>query len=122
MSKENKTIYQGRWVKNEKFEKLNLEGNHCHICTLGMDETDKAFLPPQNGLERHHVYGGVANRPISERQGFVVNLCPTHHRNGKDSVHQNYEVNLALKQYVQGEFEKRYTREQFRALIGCSYL
>lgn len=41
---------------------------------------------------------------------------------GKNSVHGNREMDLRLKEEFQRRFEKEHSREEFRALIGRSYL
>ena len=70
----------------------------------------------------HHIYGGTANRRISEAAGLKVYLCPTHHETGPDAVHRNYEYRHMLHQDGQRAYEQTHTREEFMALIGRSYL
>ena len=73
--------------------------------------------------EEHHIYFGNGNRRISDRMGFVVYLCPECHR-GDYGVHGKYgrELNLALKRRCQAVFEETHSRDDFRNLIGRSYL
>ena len=73
-------------------------------------------------LHCHHVYGGVANRKISEKNGFKVWLCARHHNMSNESVHFNHEMNLELKRLCQKEYEKTHTREEFMRKIGKNYL
>lgn len=80
------------------------------------------FCHKKEGLHLHHVFFGTANRKISDREGFVVYLCPYHHNMSKDSVHQNRNYDLALKRKCQLEYEKNHTREDFIKLIGKSYI
>ena len=47
------------------------------------------------GLEKHHVFAGVANRPISERQGLWIWCCHEEHT-GKEGVQYNKEKNLIV--------------------------
>lgn len=71
--------------------------------------------------ERHHIYGGVANRPKSEKYGFVVNLCRKHHA----EIHRNThgKISEALRQECQRYYEKNIgTREDFIKEFGKSRL
>lgn len=75
-------------------------------------------------LEEHHVYGG-ANRKLSEKYGLKVYLhgCRCH-RLGKESVHQNAEVNKRLKAFAQGKAMAKYewNKEDFIKIFGKSYI
>ena len=75
----------------------------------------------QYGLERHHIYAGFANRRVSEANGFWVFLCSFCHRSSRGAQYEK-ELNERLKKECQEEFEKTHTRDEFRALIGKSYL
>lgn len=80
------------------------------------------FCKKKQDLHLHHVFFGHANRKISDREGFVVWLCPYHHNMSNNSVHHNREMDLALKRKCQIEYERDHTREDFIKLIGKSYL
>jgi hypothetical protein len=73
-------------------------------------------------IEKHHVFGGTANRKISEKNGFVVDLCSYHHRDSREGVHFNKDLAILLKQKFQKVYEQEHTREEFIKLIGRSYL
>lgn len=74
-------------------------------------------------LHRHHVFPGVANRPLSEKYGCWVYLCPYHHNMSNEGVHFNHDLDLLLKKQTQREWEKRYgNREEFIKRFGKSYL
>lgn len=79
------------------------------------------FCGRTDGLELHHVYGGP-NRTVSDRNGFTVWLCRRHHTGSNQSVHMNSKMSLTVKCCCQSEYEKTHTREEFRKLIGKSYL
>lgn len=93
-------------------------------------QTDKTtcFLCGRNAnlepLDCHHVYG-AANRKKSEKYGLKVYL---HHNQchifGKDSVHQNNEINQALKAQAQQKAMEYYgwTVDEFRNIFGKNYL
>lgn len=74
-------------------------------------------------LEKHHIFFGNPWREISEREGFVIYLCPECHRNGPDAPHRNREMDLWYKQQAQLEYERRGNdRGAFIKLIGRNYL
>lgn len=73
------------------------------------------------GLERHHVFFGVANRKKSEKYKLVVYLCVGCHR-GNTGVHFNREFDLQLKRLAQSKFEETHTREEFLREFGRNYL
>lgn len=85
--------------------------------------------------QEHHIFFGVANRKISEREGLKVYLCRECHTEGRHSVHQDRKADLELKKDAQFVWEQKYiksypyenhaeeaAREAFRALFGRSYL
>lgn len=84
-------------------------------------EKGKCYVCGREGYtERHHIYGGP-NRAVSEREGFVVDLCYEHHR-GTMGVHFNKNIMDALHKGCQRLYEEDHTREEFMALIGRNYL
>lgn len=86
-------------------------------------QTDRAcyFCGRLNGLEKHHVFAGVANRKISEKYGLWVYLCNEHHT-GEDGAQYNKEKNLLLKQDAQRAFEIKNPRSLWMELIRKNYL
>ena len=79
------------------------------------------FCNKINGLEKHHVFAGVANRRISEARGFWVMCCHDCHT-GRDGVQYNKEKNLRLKQDAQRAFEKYHSHQEWMDLIRKNYL
>lgn len=75
----------------------------------------------QHGLEKHHIYGGIGRRKISEAYGFWVYLCAACHRGPNGAQYSKASEDI-LKQLCQEEFEKNHNRDEFRALIGKSYI
>ena len=77
-----------------------------------------------DGLHRHHIYFGNPNRKISEANGFWVWLRWDWHNGAPYGVHgrDGHDLDRRLKQECQERFEETHTREQFRQLIGKSYL
>jgi hypothetical protein len=85
--------------------------DHCYFCER-----------PREAECIHEVFFGP-NRQISIKNGFCVGLCHYHHNLGKkESVHENHDMDLELKQLYQKEYEKEHTRSEFIKLIGKSYL
>lgn len=73
------------------------------------------------GLSVHHVFGGVANRPISEKYGLKVWLCHECHT-GTDGAQYDKLKNLRLKQDAQFAYERTHSRNEWMKLIGKNYL
>lgn len=86
-------------------------------------QTDRAcyFCGRVDGLERHHVFAGVANRKISETYGLWVYLCHNCHT-GKTGAQYDKEKNLKLKQDAQMAFQNYYGRKVWMQLIRKNYL
>lgn len=76
------------------------------------------------GLQKHHIYFGTGKREISDENGFWVWLIPELHVTTDEGVNNgNYELDRMLKEECQRAFEADgHTREEFRRLIGKSYL
>lgn len=79
------------------------------------------FCGSVKGLECHHVFGGVANRPVSEKYGLKVWLCHEHHT-GNGGAQYDKDKNLLLKQDAQRAFEKLYPRSLWMEIIRKNYL
>lgn len=84
-------------------------------------EKECYFCGRRTGLERHHVFGGAANRPISEKYGLTVWLCHEHHT-GNSGAQYDKEKNLQLKREAQRAFEKTHSRGLWMDLIKKNYL
>lgn len=81
------------------------------------------FCKTTIGLARHHIFGGRANRKISEQEGCWVWLCGYHHNLSNQGVHFNKQLDLELKEECQKRWEEiNGTREDFRRLFGKSWL
>ena len=81
------------------------------------------------GLHRHHVFFS-ANRKISEKYGFVEDLCHSHHT-GDKGVHFDREFDLQLKRKHQLIFEldkmsdgisRDEARKEWLSIVGRNYL
>ena len=72
-------------------------------------------------VQEHHIFYGNANRKISTKHGFVVNLCLDHHT-GEHGIHFNRDMQLEYKRKAQARFEETSTRQEFMRLVGRNYL
>ena len=79
------------------------------------------FCGRLTGLERHHVLGGVANRPLSEKYGLWVWVCQEHHT-GKDGVQYDRKKGDALKRLAQIAFEARHSHDEWMQVFRKNYL
>ena len=74
------------------------------------------------GLELHHCIYGTSNRKLSDKYGLTVWLCAEHHR-GRTGVHQNRDLDLALKKLAQTKFEAVYGENtSFQEVFKKNYL
>lgn len=86
-------------------------GKYCLVCGT------------EYALHRHHVYGGSANRKLSEEDGAYCYLCYMHHNGGNYGVHFNKDLDLRLKRDCQRAWEeKNGSREDFIKRYGKSWL
>ena len=81
------------------------------------------FCGTSLNLHKHHIYGGVANRKLSEKYGCWVYLCGFHHNMSNAGVHFDKHSDTQLKQLCQRMWERKYgDREKFIETFGKSYL
>ena len=90
----------------------------CFLCRV---KDPSADLSPKN-LEKHHFMHGTANKRLAEQFGLWGYLCPEHHRNAPDAVHNDHETDLFLMQIAQSRFEKYYGHEKWMEIFGKNYL
>ena len=89
---------------------------------------DVSIMPKSNiysttkikGCEKHHIFGGIANRPKSEQYGLFVWMNEEQHR----YLTEHPLENLKLKKIAQATFMSYYkkTKEEFREIFGRNYL
>ena len=82
-------------------------------------------------IEKHEVFYGVKNRPLSIEDGMVIPLCNYHHNSSNQGVHKNKELDIKLKQiaqtiwmntYCDKTLSKNKQIEQFIKRYGQNYL
>lgn len=78
-----------------------------------------------SNLEEHHIFFGVANRKLAEKDGLKVWLCPECHR-GTHGVHgkEGHTLDMFIKSIAQMEYMRHYkkTKEDFIQRYGKNYL
>lgn len=74
------------------------------------------------GLERHHIFAGVANKKLSERYGLWVYLCGATCHRGIDGAQYDRERNQQLKRDAQYAFERTHTRAEWMKIFRKNYL
>lgn len=73
-------------------------------------------------LECHHLMHGSGWRKLADKYGLKVWLCAYHHRDNKQGVHGNRELDLKLKRMAQEVFEAKHGHEKFMKIFGRNYL
>ena len=89
---------------------------------------DVSIMPPSTlystkkvkGCQKHHIFGGVANRPKSEKYGLFIWLTTEQHK----YLHNHPKEMLDIKKEAQKSFMKYYdkTIEEFRSIFGKNWL
>ena len=85
------------------------KGERCYLCGKTV------------GLETHHVFGGVANRKLSEKYGLTVRLCHECHT-GTEGAQFDREKNQNLKRLAQIAFEARHGHQLWMETFRKNYL
>ena len=75
-------------------------------------------------VERHHVFGGTANRRLSEEDGLTVYLCPDCHRNAPHAAHRCRATMDSLHRWGQERWMEQTggSTADFIARYGRNYL
>ncbi len=95
----------------------NKEDGTCYLCMMLNDDYSTWTY-----LEEHHVFGGWANRRLSEKFGLKVYLCLEHHQTGKNAVHMDKTVRMKLQQRAQKAFMEKYPDKNFMSIFGKNYI
>lgn len=77
-----------------------------------------------NNLHKHHIFGGTANRKLSEEDGMWIWLRADWHNMSDYGVHFNKELDLKLKRIAQKRWQEYYhkTKEDFIKKYGKCYI
>lgn len=89
-----------------------------------MDNERKCFVCGTTlNLHKHHIYGGVGRRKVSERYGCWCYLCAAHHNMSDAGVHFNKTLDTQLKMECQKRWEAKHgERQDFIRTFGRNYL
>lgn len=76
------------------------------------------------GLHKHHIFFGVANRRKSDEDGCWIWLCGKHHNLSDEGIHFNKDFDLAVKQFAEKKWIEYYdkSKEDFLVRYGRNYL
>ena len=87
-------------------------------------QTEKKCLVCETPLNihTHHIFGGTANRRLSQKYGLTAYLCENHHNMADEGVHYDKEFRNQLQKLGQEAFEQKYPNLSFRAIFGKNYL
>ena len=87
----------------------------CLLCQLA-----HFILLKKLKVEKHHIFGGVANRPKSEQYGLFIWLTPEQHK----YLHDHPSEMLKLKKIAQATFMHRYNKsvEEFIDIFGKKWI
>lgn len=89
----------------------------CYLCKYLNDDWTR-----KKDIHEHHVFGGVANRPLSEQYGLKVYLCVDHHELGEEAVHRNKKTMDLVRKQGQKRFEAVYPELDFAQIFGKNYI
>lgn len=65
--------------------------------------------------EKHHIFGGVANRRLSEQDGLWVYLCPDCHNRPPNGAHFSPQTALWLHKVGQEAYERKMAQNGLNA-------
>ena len=120
--KNNKTqIYSGLRVKSKyKYRPSKGKCSNYYNDVSIMPPSTLYFAKKTKGCQKHHIFGGVANRPKSEKYGLFIWLTLKQH----DYLHKHPKEMLGIKKEAQKSFMKYYdkTIEEFIEIFGRSWL
>ena len=70
--------------------------------------------------ELHHIFGNVANRPLSDADNLICPLCRAHHNESGMSVHYNKE--MKVMSHIIGElaWERQMLADQIAQIESCA--
>lgn len=84
-----------------------------------MPPSKQYFTKKTKGCEKHHIFGGVANRPKSEQYGLFVWMTEEQHRHYTEHPLENQK----LKKTAQAAFMYHYnkSKKEFRTIFGKNW-
>lgn len=89
--------------------------------SIMQEEKSCYFTGRENGLHKHHIFGG-SRRFKSEEWGCWIWLYHKFHVGTSYAVHNNHELDMMLKRTCQARFEHLYGHDKFMEVFGKSWL
>ncbi len=96
----------------------------CYLCRKDAEALEYYGALPGEGLDKHHVIYGTANRRLSDQTGLWVYLCKRHHNqdNSPVAVHFNRSVREELCKDAERAFLRDHTFDDWMTTFGKNYL
>lgn len=95
----------------------------CYLCRKDAEALGYVGELTSEGLDKHHVIYGTANRKLSDRAGLWVYLCKRHHNeNGPFAVHFNRQIREELCSDAERAFLREHSFEEWMSTFGINYL
>lgn len=76
------------------------------------------------GLHKHHIFFGIANRRKSDEDGCWIWLCGKHHNLSNEGIHFDRKFDLAIKELAEQRWIEHYDKSKADFLVryGRNYL
>lgn len=96
----------------------------CYLCRKDAGVIGYYRDLPSEGLEKHHVIYGTANRRLSDQTGLWVWLCKKHHNedHGAFAVHFNSAVREELCKDAERAYLRSHSFEEWMSTFMKNYL
>lgn len=96
----------------------------CYLCRKDAEALGYTGELTSEGLDKHHVIYGTANRKLSDQTGLWVYLCKKHHNedHGAFAVHYNRAVREELCKDAERAYLRDHSFEEWMSTFMKNYL
>ena len=96
----------------------------CYLCRKDAEALGYIGELTSEGLDKHHVIYGTANRKLSDQTGLWVYLCKRHHNedHGPFAVHFNRHIREDLCRDAERAYLRDHSFEEWMSLFMKNYL
>lgn len=96
----------------------------CYLCRKDAEALGYMGELTSEGLDKHHVIYGTANRKLSDQTGLWVYLCKRHHNedHGPFAVHFNRHIREDLCKDAERAYLRDHSFEEWMSLFRKNYL
>ena len=96
----------------------------CYLCRKDANALGYLGELTSEGLDKHHVIYGTADRKLSEKTGLWVYLCKRHHNeyHGPFAVHYNRAVREDLCRDAERVYLETHSFDEWMGTFGKNYL